>query len=93
MHEAVLFTPDDVRSHFGIASAHIHHVSNTLALDARFPHTVPGVGGLFCASAGTHPGGSVTGCGGFLAAAAAAAALGVAVPRVRVRSGGWSEPG
>jgi len=93
VHEAVLFTPDDVRSHFGIASAHIHHVSNTLALDARFPHTVPGVGGLFCASAGTHPGGSVTGCGGFLAAAAAAAALGVAVPRVRVRSGGWSEPG
>lgn len=89
VHEAVLLTPDDVGSHFGIASSHIHHVANTLALDARFPHAVPGSEGLFCASAGTHPGGSVTGCGGYLAARAAAAALGVTVPRVRVRSGGW----
>jgi phytoene dehydrogenase-like protein len=62
--DSFLLAPPDIEARFGIAGGHIHHVSNTLPLDARFPHAVPGVPGLFCASAGTHPGGSVAGCGG-----------------------------
>jgi phytoene dehydrogenase-like protein len=62
--DALLLAPPDIEARFGVAGGHIHHVSNTLPLDARFPHAVPGVPGLFCASAGTHPGGSVAGCGG-----------------------------
>ena len=84
VHEARLMAPPDIETHFGIATRHIHHVSNTLALTDRFPTAVPGVDALFSASAGTHPGGSVAGCAGYLAARAAGEALGVEVKEVMV---------
>jgi phytoene dehydrogenase-like protein len=84
VHDARLLAPPDLEAAFGIATRHIHHITNTLPLDARFPTVVPGIDGLFSASAGTHPGGSVAGCAGYLAARAAGAALGVKVKEVVV---------
>lgn len=69
--------PPDVERHFGITGGHIHHVCNTFAFSDRFPHTVPGVEGLYSCSAGTHPGGSVVGCAGLNAASEVVKGLGL----------------
>jgi phytoene dehydrogenase-like protein len=70
-------SPKGIERHFGIHRGHIHHVDNGAFFSQRFPYRVPGVDGLFSASAGTHPAGSVIGCGGHNAAGVVARALGV----------------
>ena len=60
-------TPPKIESHFGISRGHIHHIDNAFGFDQRFPYATS-VEGLYSASAGTHPGGSVIGCGGHNAA-------------------------
>jgi phytoene dehydrogenase-like protein len=55
--------PPGIESHFGIRHGHIHHVDNAFAFDARMPYRT-GVDGLYAASAGCHPAGSVIGAAG-----------------------------
>jgi phytoene dehydrogenase-like protein len=59
--------PPGIEAHFGIRHGHIHHVDNGFAFDQRMPY-VTGVGGLYAASAGCHPAGSVIGAAGHNAA-------------------------
>jgi phytoene dehydrogenase-like protein len=59
--------PPGIEAHFGIRHGHIHHVDNAFAFDQRMPY-VTGVGGLYAASAGCHPAGSVIGAAGHNAA-------------------------
>ena len=59
--------PPDIEERFGISGGHIHHVDNTVAFDERVPHAWP-VPGLYSASAGCHPAGSVIGAAGHNAA-------------------------
>jgi phytoene dehydrogenase-like protein len=73
--DTMTLSPRGVEKHFGIHRGHIHHVDNGFFFSQRFPYKVPGVEGLFCASAGTHPAGSVIGCGGHNAAGVVARAL------------------
>lgn len=68
-------SPRGIERHFGIHRGHIHHVDNGFSFSQRFPYKVPGVEGLFCASAGTHPAGSVICAGGHNAAGVVARAL------------------
>jgi phytoene dehydrogenase-like protein len=69
--------PPDIERHFGIRHGHIHHVDNTIAFDRRMPYRT-GVDGLYAASAGCHPAGSVIGAAGHNAARAVISDLGVA---------------
>ena len=69
--------PPGIEAHFGIRHGHIHHVDNTFAFDARMPYRT-GVDGLYAASAGCHPAGSVIGAAGHNAARCALDDLGVA---------------
>ncbi len=55
--------PQKIESHFGISRGHIHHVDNAFGFSDRLPYATP-IAGLYSASAGTHPAGSVIGCGG-----------------------------
>lgn len=59
--------PKLVEERFGITYGHIHHVDNGFGFADRVPHKTP-IDGLYSASAGTHPAGSVIGCAGYLAA-------------------------
>jgi phytoene dehydrogenase-like protein len=59
--------PKSIEERFGITYGHIHHVDNGFGFADRVPHATP-VEGLYSASAGTHPAGSVIGCAGYLAA-------------------------
>ncbi|MEO8110519.1 MAG: NAD(P)/FAD-dependent oxidoreductase [Ginsengibacter sp.] len=59
--------PQKIESHFGITLGHIHHVDNSFGFSDRLPYTTP-VQGVYSASAGTHPAGSVIGCAGHNAA-------------------------
>lgn len=68
--------PKSIEEHFGIAYGHIHHVDNGFGFADRVPHKTP-IGGLYSASAGTHPAGSVIGAAGYLAAKCCFAELGV----------------
>jgi phytoene dehydrogenase-like protein len=68
--------PAKIERHFGIRHGHIHHVDNSYGFADRLPYRLP-VAGLYSASAGTHPAGSVIGCGGHNAAAAVLADLGL----------------
>ena len=49
--------PRKIESHF-ITGGHIHHVDNTFGFSDRLPYAQP-VDGLYSASAGCHPAGSV----------------------------------
>ncbi len=60
--------PKKIEEHFGISHGHIHHIDNSFGFADRLPHRTP-IAGLYSASAGTHPAGSVIGCAGYLAAA------------------------
>ncbi|HVR21604.1 MAG TPA: NAD(P)/FAD-dependent oxidoreductase [Polyangiaceae bacterium] len=62
-----ILPPPAIEAHFGIRGGHIHHVDNSFGFADRLPHATP-IGGLYSASAGTHPAGSVIGCAGYLAA-------------------------
>jgi phytoene dehydrogenase-like protein len=59
--------PQRIEQYFGIRHGHIHHVDNSFGFADRFPHKTP-VEGLYSASAGTHPAGSVIGSAGYIAA-------------------------
>jgi phytoene dehydrogenase-like protein len=59
--------PPGIERHFGISGGHIHHVDNGFAFDARMPYAT-GLDGLYAASAGCHPAGSVIGAAGHNAA-------------------------
>ena len=59
--------PPMIERHFGMTGGHIHHVDNGFGFADRLPYATP-IGGLYSASAGTHPAGSVTGCAGHNAA-------------------------
>ena len=70
-------SPPGIERHFGIRNGHIHHVDNAIAFDQRMPYRV-GIDGLYAASAGCHPAGSVIGAAGHNAAREVMADLGVA---------------
>jgi phytoene dehydrogenase-like protein len=59
--------PPAIETHFGIRHGHIHHVDNSFGFDQRIPY-VTGVDGLYAASAGCFPAGSVIGAAGHNAA-------------------------
>ena len=65
--EAMALPPPGIEKHFGITRGHIHHVDNQFGFADRLPYATP-VAGLYSASAGTHPAGSVIGCAGHNAA-------------------------
>jgi phytoene dehydrogenase-like protein len=60
-------TPPKIEQHFGITRGHIHHVDNSFGFADRLPYRTP-LQGLFSASAGCHPAGSVIGAAGHNAA-------------------------
>ena len=60
-------TPAKIEQHFGITRGHIHHVDNSFGFDDRLPYVTP-IQGLYSASAGCHPAGSVIGAAGHNAA-------------------------
>ena len=62
-----VLTPPRIEQYFGITRGHIHHVDNGFSFDQRAPYELP-IAGLFQCNAGTHPAGSVIGCGGHNAA-------------------------
>jgi phytoene dehydrogenase-like protein len=59
--------PQKIEAHFGITGGHIHHVDNTFGFADRLPYAQP-IAGLYSASAGCHPAGSVIGASGHNAA-------------------------
>ena len=59
--------PPGIREHFGITSANIMHVDNSIAFADRMPY-VTGVDGVYAGAAGCHPAGSVIGAAGHNAA-------------------------
>jgi phytoene dehydrogenase-like protein len=65
--EAMALPPPGIEKHFGITRGHIHHVDNQFGFADRLPYPTP-IAGLYSASAGTHPAGSVIGCAGHNAA-------------------------
>src|SRR5215475_13080578 len=69
-------TPPEIRDHFGISSANIHHVDNSIAFADRMPYAV-GLDGVSAGAAGCRPAGSVTGCAGHNAAQRILADLGM----------------
>jgi len=65
--DTFVLTPPKLEQYFGITRGHIHHVDNSFGFADRLPYSTP-VRGLYSCSAGTHPAGSVIGCGGHNAA-------------------------
>jgi len=61
--DRVLMHPGTVEDYFGITHGHIHHIDNAFAFSDRLPYATP-IDGLFSASAGCHPAGSVIGAAG-----------------------------
>lgn len=59
--------PQKVESYFGITRGHIHHIDNGFGFSDRHPYATP-IEGLYSASAGCHPAGSVIGAAGHNAA-------------------------
>jgi phytoene dehydrogenase-like protein len=59
--------PKRIEEYFGMSYGHIHHIDNSFGFDDRLPVTTP-IAGLFSASAGCHPAGSVIGAAGYIAA-------------------------
>jgi phytoene dehydrogenase-like protein len=75
--DVMALPPPKIEKHFGITRGHIHHVDNQFGFADRLPYATP-VAGLYSCSAGTHPAGSVIGCGGHNAAMRVLRDLGVA---------------
>ena len=67
--DRVMLHPEAIEQHFGIRHGHIHHVDNSFAFADRMPYRT-GIAGLYSASAGCHPAGSVIGAAGHNAAQA-----------------------
>lgn len=68
--------PKRIEQYFGMTHGHIHHIDNSFGFDERLPVQTP-VAGVFSASAGCHPAGSVIGAAGYIAAKRALKELGV----------------
>ena len=68
-------SPPGIEAHFGIRHGHIHHVDNSFGFDQRMPYAT-GIDGLYAASAGCFPAGSVIGAAGHNAAQRVLADLG-----------------
>jgi phytoene dehydrogenase-like protein len=68
--------PRRIEEHFGMTRGHIHHVDNTFGFADRLPVMTP-IAGLYSASAGCHPGGSVIGAAGWIAAKRVLRELGI----------------
>jgi phytoene dehydrogenase-like protein len=73
--------PQKIEQHFGITRGHIHHVDNSYGFADRVPYATP-VQGLYSASAGCHPAGSVIGAAGHNAAMRVLKDLGKRAPQV-----------
>jgi phytoene dehydrogenase-like protein len=71
--------PKKIEEHFGISKGHIHHVDNSFGFADRLPYATP-IQGLYSASAGCHPAGSVIGASGHNAAMRVIADLGLPEP-------------
>lgn len=69
VEDMLVLTPGGIESRFGIRGGHIHHVDNGWAFDRRLSVRSP-VQGVYVGGAGAHPGGSVIGASGYIAAAA-----------------------
>ncbi|HST67327.1 MAG TPA: NAD(P)/FAD-dependent oxidoreductase [Mycobacteriales bacterium] len=67
--------PPGIREHFGITSANIMHVDNSISFADRMPYAT-GVDGVYAGAAGCHPAGSVIGAAGHNAARQILADLG-----------------
>jgi phytoene dehydrogenase-like protein len=78
--DTFVLTPPRIERHFGITRGHIHHVDNSFGFADRLPYATP-IQGLFSASAGCHPAGSVIGAAGHNAAARVKRELGAARSR------------
>ena len=77
--DALPLTPPAIEARFGITGGHIHHVDNGFAFADRVPYRwLPG---LYAASAGCHPAGSVIGAAGHNAAQCVLADLGLPAAR------------
>jgi phytoene dehydrogenase-like protein len=61
--DRLLLHPRAIEERFGIRHGHIHHVDNCFGFNDRLPYETP-IAGLFSASAGCHPAGSVIGAAG-----------------------------
>jgi phytoene dehydrogenase-like protein len=59
--------PRRIEEHFGMSYGHIHHVDNSFGFADRLPVATP-IPGLYSGSAACHPGGSVIGAAGYIAA-------------------------
>jgi phytoene dehydrogenase-like protein len=67
VEEMFVLHPQKIERHFGITRGHIHHVDNSFGFADRLPYATP-IAGLYSASAGCHPAGSVIGAAGHNAA-------------------------
>jgi phytoene dehydrogenase-like protein len=67
--DRMMLHPEAIEQRFGIRHGHIHHVDNSFSFADRMPYRTP-VAGLYSASAGCHPAGSVIGAAGHNAARA-----------------------
>ena len=67
--------PPDIERHFGITGGHIHHVDNGVGFADRVPYSWGN--GVYAASAGCHPAGSVIGAAGHNAAQRVLVDLGI----------------
>ena len=67
VEETFTLNPHSIERHFGMHNGHIHHVDNTFGFADRLDYRTP-VAGLYSASAGCHPAGSVIGAAGHNAA-------------------------
>jgi phytoene dehydrogenase-like protein len=73
--DVLALPPPAIEARFGITGGHIHHVDNAFAFADRVPYYwLPG---LYAASAGCHPAGSVIGAAGHNAAQRVLADLGL----------------
>ncbi len=61
--DRLLLHPRAIEERFGIRHGHIHHIDNSFGFSDRLPYATP-IAGLFSASAGCHPAGSVIGAAG-----------------------------
>jgi phytoene dehydrogenase-like protein len=77
--DRMILHPERLERHFGLSFGHIHHLDNCYGFADRFPHKTP-IDGLYSCSAGTHPGGSVIGSAGYIAARRVLADLGRPTP-------------
>lgn len=63
VQEVFALHPQKIEQHFGLSRGHIHHIDNSFGFADRLPYCTP-IQGLYSASAGCHPAGSVIGAAG-----------------------------